>query len=280
MCYSLFDRGGFSERNFGTDFSFPSHEDKKEDRVEKKNPLKTRGLFVQETDRLASEKIRSERLTDTEFKKRAEHIKTLRLALVEWIAENVPDDQWDQRKLKGMTDYLSREHAQTIHEITKDFLDREKYPTRPVIKLMLKEIEKLPDVFLFGWRGKDQTQWERETRIHDHADSTVALTVHEGAVDETVYIVDHSQLQIKGTAGPDNPRGQQRIPLLGQKTKRYPAGMSKTYKSPPPYLHTVAGSPDFDLTVTIHAYLRPSTDVAYDFTVDKERNMLVETGVS
>ncbi len=280
MCYTSFDRETYSEPHFSTDTFFPPYNHEEEPEPEKKKPSKNRGLFVQETDRLASEKIRSERLTQAEFEKRAENIKKLRLALIDWIAEHVPNDEWDQRKLKAMTDYLSHEHAETIHEITKDFLDHKKYPTRPVIKLMLKEIGKLPDVFLFGWRGKDQTQWERETKIHDHADSAVALTVHEGAVDETVYIVDHSKLQIKGTAGPHNPRGEQQVPLLGQKTKRYPAGMSKTYKSPPPYLHTVAGSPDFDLTVTIHAYLRPSTDVAYDFKVDKEHHTLVETGVS
>lgn len=279
MCYiSLFEGGSSFDGGSMHEVSPSSWEPER--MVEKKKRSSDRGLFVQETDRALSAKMRQEHLSEKEFEKRAEAIKTLRLALVEWASEHVEDNKWDQRKLLEMTNFLSREHAKTIDQITKDFSDQEKYPTRPVVKLMLKEIGTLPDVFLFGWRGKDPSQWERETKIHDHADSTVALTVHEGAVDETVYVVDHSHLLTKGTQEPNNPRGHQNIPLLGQKTKRYPAGLSKSYKSPPPYLHTVAGSPDFDLTVTVHAYLRPSVDVAYDFAVDKERGLLYEIGVS
>lgn len=239
-----------------------------------------RGMFVQERDREAASKIRGEQLTEEQFAARAERIKELRTALLDWIAEHVPDEQWDQRSLKAMTDYLSREHAETIDVITKGFMNREMYPKRPVVKLMLREIGRIPDVFLFGWRGQDAEQWDRETKIHDHADSSVALTVHAGAVDETVYVVDTSHLKTTGTQRPDNPRGHQRIKLLDQHTRTYPAGASKTYRSPPPYLHTVAGSPDHDLTVTVHAYLRPSEEIAYDFTIDKEHGELVEIGVS
>lgn len=256
-------------------FRFPEQKEEKEQESDS-----TRGMFVQESDREAASKIRGERLSEAEFAERAEAIKELRLALLDWVKEHVGEEAWDRRKLKAMVDYLSEEHAQTIQTITKHFLDKDMYPMRPVVKLMLREIKNLPDVFLFGWRGKEDHQWDRETKIHDHADSSVALRVHEGAVDETVYVVDASQLRVTGTDGAWNPRGKQRIKLLGQKTKTYPAGVSKTYKSPPPYLHTVAGSPEHDLTVTVHAYLRPSKEVAYDFAIDHEKGELYEIGVS
>lgn len=229
-----------------------------------------RGIFVQEFDRTAAEKIRGERLTEREFAERAKHIKTLRDAANEWIDSNVKG-KWEPGQLRAMTDYLSREHAETVNEITKWFLDERMYEKRPVVKLMLREIGGVvPDIFIFGWRGKDNEQWNRETKIHDHADATVALTVHSGVAEETVYL-------IKPEEWVDRDVGQT-MSYLGSKTKRYPAGKSKTYKSPPPYLHAVGGAPDVELTVTIHAYLRPSKMVAYDFRI--EGDTLVELGLS
>ncbi len=256
-------------------FRFPEQKEEKEQESDS-----TRGMFVQESDREAASKIRGERLSEAEFAERAEAIKELRLALLDWAKEHVGDGVWNRKKMKDMVDYLSQEHAETISRITKHFLNREMYEKRPVVKLMLREIGNLPDVFLFGWRGKDAVQWDRETKIHDHADSSVVLRVHEGAIDETVYIADTANLITTGTDGTQNPRGHQRIKLLGQRTKTYPAGISKTYKSPPPYLHTVAGSPKHDLSVTVHAYFRPSSEVAYDFALDHEKGELVEIGVS
>ncbi len=230
---------------------------------------KQRGTAVEEVDRLAAGSMRGENLTEEEFTERAQLIKKLRLAIDEGKSKNVPEGEiFDNRKLIALVEFLSATQAATINQITKNFTNERMYPRgRQVLKLRMREIGEMPDVLLFGWRGSAPDQGE--TKIHDHADSTVAIKVHEGEIQETVFHIQPSEW-------PNRKSGQVMKYTPPPKTKRYPEGAHKSYQSP--YLHTVGGSPEKELSVTIHAYWRPSTHVAYDFKIEGEQ--LIEIGVS
>lgn len=230
-------------------------------------PKREPGQAFEEVDRQAAHEMRGENLTEEEFAERAEVIAGLRRAIDAWKQEHVPEGTpFDSRTLKALVNFLSREHAEEIEKITRNFLDRRMYPNRPVVKLRLREIGEMPDVLIFGWRGGDPNG--NETKIHDHADSTVAVDVHQGEIQETVYRIDREEwfTRVPG----------QSMKYLGTATKRYREGLSKTYKSP--YLHTIGGTPENELSVSIHAYWRPSTQVAYDFEIQGDK--FVEIGIS
>lgn len=268
-CDSFMERepgeSGFDPTTFRSETPVPTSDVQRES-----EPPREPGQAPEEIDRQRAHEMRGENLTEQEFAERAKVIAELRHAIDAWTDEHVKNVEGatfgDRRILKELTEFLSREHAEKIAKITGNFLDHRMYPNRPVVKLRLREVGEMPDVLIFGWRGGDPH--ENETKIHDHADSSVSLTIHQGEVQETVYRIEPDEWK-------DREVGQS-MKYLGEKTKRYPAGMGKTYRSP--YLHTVGGTPENDLSVTIHGYWRPTKQVAYDFEVQGDK--FVEIGIS